>query len=97
MTVGETMLQNMSDLLLDISGPEESDNQRVDSNLPATSLVKALLANVQCNVSKLALTDNSDTDISEQSEVIQLLDLIEIINPECRMIFREHRIECGYR
>lgn len=40
MTEEETMLQCMSDLLLDISGPEESDNQRVDSNLPTTSLVK---------------------------------------------------------
>jgi len=39
-TEEETMLQHMSDLLLDISGPEESDNQRVNSNLPTTSLVK---------------------------------------------------------
>jgi len=40
MTEEETMLQHMSDLSLDISGPEDSDNQRVNSNLPTTSLVK---------------------------------------------------------
>jgi len=39
-TEEETVLQHVSDLLLDISGPEESDNQRVNSNLPTTSLVK---------------------------------------------------------
>jgi hypothetical protein len=39
-TEEETMLQHMSDLLLDISGPEESDNQRVNSKLPTTSLVQ---------------------------------------------------------
>jgi hypothetical protein len=49
-TEEETMLQHMSDLLLDISGPEESDNQRVDSNLPTTSLVKLYSLVGKCTV-----------------------------------------------
>jgi hypothetical protein len=49
-TEEETMLQHMSDVLLDISGPEESDNQRVDSSLPTTSLVKVYSLVGECTV-----------------------------------------------
>jgi len=49
-TEEETMLQHMSDVLLDISGPEESDNQRVDSSLPTTSLVKLCSLVGECTV-----------------------------------------------
>ena len=50
MTKEETILQHMSGLLLDISGPEESDNQRVDSNLPTTSLVNLYSLVGECTV-----------------------------------------------
>jgi hypothetical protein len=49
-TEEEIMLHHMSDLLLDISGPEESDNQRVNSNLPTTSLVKLYSLVGECAV-----------------------------------------------
>jgi hypothetical protein len=49
-TEEETMLQHMSDLLLDISGPEECDNQRVDSSLPPTNLVKLYSLVGECTV-----------------------------------------------